>query len=188
LSVTTFLESVSRHPQQHELLKHVASVNITRKNHYLAFDEALEQYGVKFVKQNLASSLSDPVILNQRITAIQDERERMMMLFNEFVGNSMVSTEDRAVKQYTEALWQLVDELTHAFDHPDPTQHDLFRHAQEMNEDGYQRMFSFYGTGLTRLYNILHEEIYKTKEKTKGRRVKDLVNVSAKQYLLSIKD
>jgi hypothetical protein len=95
LSVVTFLESVSRHPQQRELLKHVASVNITRENHYLAFDEALEQYGVKFVKQNLTSSLSDPVILKQRITAIQDERERMMMLFNEFVGAWLVQKIER---------------------------------------------------------------------------------------------
>ncbi|KAF0492522.1 hypothetical protein F8M41_021676 [Gigaspora margarita] len=42
LSVVTFLESESHYPQQYELFKHVASVNITRENQYLAFDEALE--------------------------------------------------------------------------------------------------------------------------------------------------
>ena len=58
-----------------------------------------------------------------------------------------------------------------------------------MKHDGYIRMFNFYRNGLTRLYNILHEDIYKTKEPvTKGRWVKELVSVSAKQYLLAKKD
>ncbi|CAG8709658.1 40033_t:CDS:2 [Gigaspora margarita] len=99
--------------------------------------------------------------------AIQDEHERLLLLYNEFVENNKINIGNRKVKQYTEALlWQLVDELTFAFYNPDPTQHDLFKHAQEMNRD----------------------DIYKTKEKvTKGRRVKDLVSISAKEYLLAIK-
>ncbi|CAG8820851.1 30639_t:CDS:1, partial [Gigaspora margarita] len=102
--------------------------------------------------------------------------------------NNKINIGNRKVKQYTEALWQLVDELTFAFYNPDPTQHDLFKHAQEINQDGYIRIFNFYRSGLVRLYNILHEDIYKTKKKvTKGRRVKDLVSVSAKKYLLAIK-
>ena len=32
----------------------------------------------------------------------------------------------------TEALWQLIDELTHALDLSDSTQHHLFRYASEM--------------------------------------------------------
>ncbi|CAG8701020.1 21642_t:CDS:2 [Cetraspora pellucida] len=100
---------------------------------------------MKFVKQNLISDLSDPVILKQRITAIQDEHERLLLLYNEF----------------------LVDKLTNAFNHPDPTQHGLFQHTQEMKPDN----------------------IYKTKEKvTKEKQVKELVSVLAKQYLLSMKD
>ncbi|CAG8668075.1 15508_t:CDS:1, partial [Gigaspora margarita] len=83
----------------------------------------------------------------------------------------------------------LVDELTFAFYNPDPVQHDLFKYAQEMKPEGYIRIFNFYRNGLIHLYNILHEDIYKTKEPvTKGRQVKELVNVSAKQYLLAKKD
>ncbi|CAG8501318.1 11606_t:CDS:1, partial [Dentiscutata heterogama] len=44
---------------------HVASANITKEYHYLAFDEVLKQYSIKFIKQNLASGLSDPVFLKQ---------------------------------------------------------------------------------------------------------------------------
>ncbi|CAG8694794.1 5474_t:CDS:1, partial [Dentiscutata heterogama] len=62
--------------------------------------------------------------------------------------DNVVNTGDRAVKKYTEALWQLVDELTFAFYFPDPAQHDLFKYAQEMNNEGYIRMFNFYKNGL----------------------------------------
>ncbi|CAG8601669.1 22876_t:CDS:1 [Cetraspora pellucida] len=121
--------------------------------------------------------------------AIQDEHERMMLLYNEFVKDNVVSTEDRAVNQYTETLWQLIEDFTTAFGYPDPTQHYLFKHAQEINQNSYIRMFNFYRNSLVRLYNILNEEIYKTKKEiAKERRTKDLVNVSAKKYLLAIKD
>ncbi|CAG8809920.1 25624_t:CDS:1, partial [Gigaspora rosea] len=105
-----------------------------------------------------------PVILKQRIMAIQDEHERLLLLYNEFVEDNVVNTGDRKIKQYTEAFWKLVDKLTSAFNYPNPTQHDLFHHAQDMKPDGYTRMFKFYQKGLIQLYNILHEDIYKTKE------------------------
>ncbi|CAG8627911.1 8653_t:CDS:1, partial [Scutellospora calospora] len=119
---------------------------------------------------------------------IEDKCERMLLLYNKFVEDNIVSTGDRAVKPYTETLWQLIEELTSAFNSPDPKQHNLFKHVQELNPAGYTRMFNFYRTSLGRLYNILHEEVYKTKKVTKGRRVKELVNVSAKQYLLTTKE
>ncbi|CAG8857503.1 21950_t:CDS:2, partial [Gigaspora margarita] len=95
-----------------------------------------------------------PVILKQRIMAIQDERERLLLLYNKF---------------------KLVDKLTSTFNCSNPTQHELFHHAQEMKPNGYTRIFNFYQKGLIWLYNILHEDIYKTKEVvTKERRVKEL--------------
>ena len=57
--------------------------------------------------------------------SIQDERERLLLLYDEFVKDNIVNIGDRAVKQYTETLWQLVDELTFAFYNPVPAQHDL---------------------------------------------------------------
>jgi len=36
-----------------ELLRTVCSVNLTEKGHYFAFDEALEFFEVKYVKQNI---------------------------------------------------------------------------------------------------------------------------------------
>ncbi|CAG8746617.1 27454_t:CDS:2 [Gigaspora margarita] len=93
--------------------------------------------------------------------AIQDERERLLLLYNEFVEDNVVNTEDLNTKQYIE----------------------------EMKPDGYTWMFNFYQKGLIRLYNIFHKDIYKTKEVvTKGRWVKELVSILAKEYLLSLKD
>ncbi|CAG8563329.1 1924_t:CDS:2, partial [Scutellospora calospora] len=125
---------------------------------------------------------SHSVLLKQRIAAIQDERERMLMLYSEFVNDNIIVPQNRAVKQYTEVLWELVDELTCTFDLTNPKQHNLFKHAQEMNQDGYKRMFTFYEIGLNILDKLLQEEVYKTKKITKGRRVKNLVSVSAKEY------
>ncbi|CAG8765642.1 9922_t:CDS:2, partial [Cetraspora pellucida] len=157
MSIAFFLESILHHPQQYELLRHVASVNIIREYYYLAFDEALEQYGIKFIKQNLASGLSDSVLLKQRIAAIQDEHKRMLMLYSEFVSDNVIVSQDQAVKQYTEVLWELVDELTCAFNLTNPKQDNLFKHTQEMNQDGYKRMFTFYKIRLNRLDKLLQE-------------------------------
>ncbi|CAG8757915.1 30614_t:CDS:2 [Gigaspora margarita] len=89
------------------------------------------------------------------------------MLYSEFVSNNVIISQDQAVKQYTEVLWELVDELTCAFDLTNPKQHNLFKHAQKMNQD---------------------EEVYKTKKVTKGRRIKNIVNVSAKEYQSLVKN
>ncbi|CAG8808329.1 15497_t:CDS:1, partial [Racocetra fulgida] len=69
-----------------------------------------------------------------------------------------------------------------------PRQHNLFKHAQEMNHDGYTRMFTFYETGLNRLNKLLQEEVYKTSKATKKRRAKNLISTSAKEYELPIKN
>ncbi|CAG8483677.1 13795_t:CDS:2 [Dentiscutata heterogama] len=63
---------------------------------------------------------------DQRMMAIQDECDRLLLLYNKFMRDNVVSTGDRNTKQYTEAFWELVDELTSAFNHPDLTQHNLF--------------------------------------------------------------
>ncbi|CAG8740042.1 14394_t:CDS:1, partial [Dentiscutata heterogama] len=99
-----------------------------------------------------------PVLLKQRIAAIQDEHERMLMLYSEFVSDDVIIPKDQAVKQYTVVLWKLVDELTCAFDFTNPRQHNLFKHAKEMNHNGYTRMFTFYKIGLNRLDKLLQEE------------------------------
>ncbi|CAG8537694.1 46122_t:CDS:1, partial [Gigaspora margarita] len=52
--------------------------------------------------------------------SIQNECKRMLLLYDEFVEDNIVITGNYTIKQYTETLWQLVDELTFAFYNPDP--------------------------------------------------------------------
>ena len=58
-SVAHFLAQVHDDPQLQKLLQTVCSVNLGSEGHYLAFDEALETYGVKFIKQNITGNLTD---------------------------------------------------------------------------------------------------------------------------------
>ncbi|CAG8598029.1 1702_t:CDS:2, partial [Dentiscutata heterogama] len=134
------------------------------------FDQIIEQlvnkhernFGIKEINEEISSKIESGCQINPPNIVILEPGPAPDS--NASVFKSIDITEDRNIKQYTEAFWKLVDELTSAFNHPDPTQHDLFRHAQEMKPDGYTRMFNFYKKGLIRLYNILHEDIYKTKE------------------------
>jgi len=49
-SVPHFLACVADDPQLQTLLKHVCSINLTRPGHFFGFDEALERFGVMFIK------------------------------------------------------------------------------------------------------------------------------------------
>jgi len=49
-SVTYFLSNINNSLELQTLLQYVCSVNFTCSGHFFAFDEALERFGVKFVK------------------------------------------------------------------------------------------------------------------------------------------
>ena len=109
-----FLESIHWNPEQKELLTYVSSVNLTREGHYFAFDEALEFFGVKFVKQNITGKVTDLENLMLQIKSVQSEHECMMLLFSEFVEDNIVVKGSHAAMQRKEVLWSLVNELDKA--------------------------------------------------------------------------
>ncbi|CAG8760280.1 7290_t:CDS:2 [Cetraspora pellucida] len=116
------------------------------------------QYIIKLLETPRSLSLYSSSSMNTKSCSPSLLLVKITIKINKFDNSS--STNKYLVKQ-------LVDELTFAFYDLDPAQHDLFKHAQKMK----------------------HDDIYKTKEPvTKGRWVKELVNVSAKQYLLAKKD
>ena len=63
-SVAHFLAQVDNDLQLQKILEIACSVNLTSEGHYFAFDEALEMYSVKFVKQNITSSSCHLYYLN----------------------------------------------------------------------------------------------------------------------------
>ncbi len=72
-SVTHFLTYVKDDLHLQKLLKCVYSVNITHSEHYFAFDEALERFDVKFVKQNIGGKTMDIEELKLQISSAQIE-------------------------------------------------------------------------------------------------------------------
>ncbi len=97
-SVTHFLTYVKDDPHLQELLKCVCSVNLTRSGHYFAFDKVLKRFGVKFVKQNIGGKTIDTEELKLQISSAQIERERLDLLISEYMGDTVMAKEERAVQ------------------------------------------------------------------------------------------
>ena len=173
-SVAHFLAQVHEDLQLQKLLQIACSVNLTSEGHYFAFDEALETYGVKFVKQNMTGNVTDQETMMLKIKAVQSERERLSVLLAEYVDDIVMSQNARAIKSRKDSLWFLVANLSSAFDSPDPTTHYLFEDAPEINKEGVENIFSFYETGKLRFQEVLEEDVYKTKPRTSKRRVRNI--------------
>ena len=72
-SVTLFLGLLTQYLKLEEKLQFVTSVKIDNnekwKGHYFAFDEVLETFGVKFVKQNITGNVINADNLKLQIKA-----------------------------------------------------------------------------------------------------------------------
>ena len=99
-----FLSILAKHPHLQSLLNYIRSVNLTRDGHYFAFNKALETFGVKFIKQNITGNIVNEENLKQQIKSAQNEKERMELLFDEFIGDTVMSKSDRAVNNQYEIL------------------------------------------------------------------------------------
>ncbi|CAG8702569.1 10547_t:CDS:1, partial [Ambispora gerdemannii] len=132
------------------LLQMVCSVNLTSEGHYLAFDEALETYGIKFIKQNITRNLTDQQTMMLKIKAVQSKRNRLLMLLAEYTDDVAVSQSARTIKSRKDSLWSLATKLSSAFDYPDPMTHYLFKDAPEICEKGIEDILSFYEHGESR--------------------------------------
>ncbi|CAJ0758173.1 20810_t:CDS:2, partial [Entrophospora sp. SA101] len=138
-SVTRFLIHVSRNPLQKQL-QAAPSVNLTKENHYLAYNETLEIFGIKFVKQNLPGNVKSSEDLKNLIKTVQVERERMLMLYDEFVDESNVPRKERNVNEHRQAMWGLADELLKTFESNLPERSILLKETTQLTKEGYQRL------------------------------------------------
>ncbi|RHZ85387.1 hypothetical protein Glove_66g75 [Diversispora epigaea] len=83
-SVTHFLSILEKYPQLEQKLHYCASINLARKGHYPAYDEALETHDVAYIKQNITGNSCNQENLELQIKATQEERERIDTLLNDF--------------------------------------------------------------------------------------------------------
>jgi len=175
-STVHFLAIFAKHPQIQLLLKYASSVNLTRDGHYFAFDEALETFRVKFIKQNITGNVINEENLKQQIKSAQSEKERMNLLLDEFLGDIVLSTGTQAVNRRRKILWELTNQLIEAFEMVDTMQHPLFQNCNQLTSDGFKKLFCYYENGIMRLDKIFRQEILHLEPiDTKGRRVKGIV-------------
>ncbi|RHZ54644.1 hypothetical protein Glove_425g14 [Diversispora epigaea] len=84
-----------------EKLQYVLSFKVSeeKRSHFLAFDEALETFSVKFVKQNITGNVIDSENLKRQIKAAQTEYERIKILLNKYLNNIPTSNYDYTCTQ-----------------------------------------------------------------------------------------
>jgi len=97
-SVTFFLSCVDKNPALQQLLQHTCSINLISPKYYFAFDEALEKFGVKFIKQNIGENCMDIENLKSKIISVQAERDRLSILLSEYVRDLVLIRGEHAVK------------------------------------------------------------------------------------------
>jgi hypothetical protein len=158
-----------------EILHYISSVNLTRENHYFAFDEVLERFGVKFIKQTIGGDVTNTENLFMQIQGAQDEKARLQKMMSEFIDDpASYNPEERIVKSRKEDVWNLAHKLTEAFSLPDPKASPLFENTKEM-KDGVSKILACYEKGVQRLEAILAQDVRKTEDQvTEGRREKDV--------------
>jgi len=77
----------------------------------------------------------------------------------------------------------LTHELLAAFSSAESITHELFKNAKEMKETGFQRLFTCYNLGVSRLKAILRQDIYKIeKQNLVGRRIRDIVQYKSEDF------
>jgi hypothetical protein len=87
-----------------------AQLIIHKEEHFLAFDEALERYGVKFVKQNIGGNPIDQAQLELQIQSFQAEKERLELLLSEYLDDDNLITRSgsvRALQSRDHVVWHL---------------------------------------------------------------------------------
>jgi hypothetical protein len=149
-------------------MQNVASVNLTNHGHYLGYDEALERFGVKFVKQTIVGDPMNEENLRNNIRSAQTIHERLNRVLSEFINDATISKGERALQTRQEAMWKTVDLLLRAFKSLTPEQ---------------QRLFTCYDKGLNRLRVIERQDVRGLEGRVaKGRRMKNVEPMTAKKH------
>ena len=139
---------IQNSPQLLQDLRAVLLINLTQEGYYFAYDKALETFGVKFVKQNMTGWATDSDNLIKNIKAIQSKYERLDLLISEFSENQLINKNPRSIKDRKEALWELIYELKLRFSNLQSETCTLFKETTQLTDDGYQRMFGCYQSGV----------------------------------------
>ena len=177
--MTHHIHCIENNSQLRKMLRIAPSVNLTSIGRYFAYDEALETFGVKFVKQNVTRIPADGEELKLKIKATQLEKERTEMLICDYIGDPVQSSRSHNVQSRKEKIWELAHLLINAFESANPLENPIFEFCNNLNDEGVNQLVAAYIIGIKRLQTILNQEILLTEDYTTvGRRVRNITRVT----------
>ncbi|RGB23078.1 hypothetical protein C1646_775049 [Rhizophagus diaphanus] len=190
-AIAHYLSIIVAYPKLEERLNYCSAFKIPRnvnkdsRHVYFGFNEVLEIFGVRFIKQNVYGNIIDKKNLRDQIKSSQDKRERIDLLMSEYLNDYAVLYSERAIKSRKESLWKLVNDLITVFGMSDPLSHQLFQEytPTEMHKEGLSRLFDCYPNGLERIKAVYQQEVLKTEDRNpQGRRTIGVVRMKVKDY------
>ena len=119
-AIAHFLATIATYSQLEEKLNHCSTFKIqqnidsaSESIHHVCFgfDEALETFGVRFIKGNVSGNMIDEKNLKNQIKASQSERERIDLLMSEYLDDNSISHSERAIESRQESMWELINDL-----------------------------------------------------------------------------
>ncbi|GES94350.1 hypothetical protein GLOIN_2v1829825 [Rhizophagus clarus] len=150
-SVTHHLYCIENNSKLCAMLRIAPSVNLTSPRHFFAYDEALETFGVKFVKQNVTRIPTDSEELKLKIKATQLEKERTDMLICDYIGDYIQSSKPRNIQSRKEKIWEFVHLLVNAFESTNPFENPIFEFCNNLNDKEINQLVVAYDIGIRRL-------------------------------------
>ncbi|PKC53456.1 hypothetical protein RhiirA1_404310, partial [Rhizophagus irregularis] len=139
-SVTHHIYCIENNSRLRAMLRVAPSVNLTNPGHFFAYDEALETFGVKFVKQNVTRIPTDSEELKLKIKATQLEKERTDMLICDYIGDYVQSSKPHNIQSRKEKIWELVHQLINAFESENPLKNPIFEFCNNLNNKGIDQL------------------------------------------------
>jgi hypothetical protein len=193
-AIAHFLATIAAYPQLEEKLRHCGAFKIPHdvdkdpasvRHVCFGFDEALETFGVRFIKGNVSGNVIDEKNLKNQIKASQSERERIDLLMSEYLSDHSISHSERAIESRQESLWELVNNLVEIFGMDNPLSHQLFQKytPTQMHKEGLNRLVACYPEGLKRIKGVYKQEVLKIESRNaKGRRIAGVIRTKVKDY------
>ncbi|RIB24286.1 hypothetical protein C2G38_2168927 [Gigaspora rosea] len=155
-------------------------INMTQKGYYFAYDEDLETFGIKFIKENMVGHKTNLENLKRNIKSAQAENEQLSFLISEFTEDRSVGKNSQAVKDRQEALWKLINELKAGLSDSQPESHTLFAKTIQLTTAGYRWMFNCYQLDIDKINKVVAQIIHSLTGKVKIERDElDLISMKA---------
>jgi hypothetical protein len=176
-SVCHFIGLLAKFPKLEKKLHHAASIKIDnnekRKGHFFAYDEALETFGVKFIKQNITGNVINIENLKIQIKSAQTERDRIGILLSEYLDDPTAPVGNHAINQRYDAMWNLVNILLQEFNQTNESFLNSNRwknvYRAQLTPEGVAHLKNCFPDGVIRMRAIFCEDVLKTMPSQSGR-------------------